>query len=584
MPRFLVASILVLALIAGSLCSPALAAPAKKKPVRKAPARAAASNLPLGDRDVARELERVLTAKNAPADSESVLVAVRAAYAKMDFRPAWTSEGTLRSAADELIAVLTSADRYGLVAADYPVDALREGAERIRSAAPGDTARSPEALARWDLLASESFVRFVTQVSGGRARPRELYTEWYSPSRRVDAAALLVRSVGEGNVRELATSIEPPHPGYRNLKNAYARYLEVAAKGGWGQVAYGDSLKRNQKDDRVEPLRKRLVASGDLSARKAKGKKFDDSVREAIQRFQRRHGIAASGVTDSETVDLMNVPVEERLREMQLNLERWRWLPDDFGPFYLSVNIPEFTLRVMDQGHMADSMRVIVGRYYHPTPVFYDSITTIVLNPDWAVPAAIAREELLPLVQRDSSYFGRQNIRVYRNVGGKLREIPADTVHWGEVTKTEFPYTLRQDPGPGNPLGRIKFLLPNPYDIYLHDTPSTELFAQTRRDFSYGCVRLSRPFDLAHDLLDPASWPQARIDTMIASGRSDTLSVDPPVPVFITYWTAWVDEAGEVQFRDDVYRIDFRQDWAWKQRDKKAGLQVSAETQAPGQR
>ena len=567
-----------MALIAALVSSPS-AAPAKK-PVRK-PAATRPAAAPLGDAAVGREIERLVTARNAPADSESIRVAVRVAYDKMDFRPAWTSEGILRSAADELVTVLTSADSYGLVPGDYPIEELREGAERIRSASPGDTARSAEALARWDLLASESFVRFVTQVSGGRARPRELYTDWYTASRRVDAAALLVRAVGEGNVRELATSIEPPHPGYRSLKNAYARYLEVAAKGGWGEVPYGDSLRRNQKSDRVEALRKRLVASGDLSARKAKGKKFDDTVRDAIVRFQARHGILATGVADSGTVELMNVPVAERLREMQLNLERWRWLPDDFGPFYLSVNIPEFTLRVMNQGRMADSMRVIVGRYYHPTPVFYDSITTIVLNPDWSVPASIAREELLPLAQRDSSYFARQGIRVYRSLGGHQREIPADTVHWADITKDEFSYQLRQDPGPGNPLGRIKFLLPNVYDIYLHDTPSTELFVQSRRDFSYGCVRVSRPFDLAQDLLDPATWPRAKIDTLVASGRTETITIEPPVPVFIQYWTAWVDELGEVQFRDDVYRIDFRQDWAWKQRDKKLGIAVDEASTSP---
>jgi murein L,D-transpeptidase YcbB/YkuD len=313
-----------------------------------------------------------------------------------------------------------------------------------------------------------------------------------------------------------------------------------------------------------------------LNARKAKGKKFDDSVRDALRRFQARHGIAVTGGVDSETVDLLNVPVEERLREMQLNLERWRWLPDDFGPFYVAVNIPEFALRVMNQGRMIDSMRVIVGRYYHPTPIFDDSITTIVMNPDWAVPAAIAREELLPMVQRDSSYFIHHGIHVFRGSGDKAREIPSDTVQWANVSKTEFPYTLREEPGPGNPLGRIKFLLPNQFDVYLHDTPSTELFLQNRRDFSYGCVRLQQPLRFARDLLDPTEWPQARIDSMVASGRPNTLRIDPPVPVSLQYWTAWVDERGEVQFRDDVYRMDYRQNWAWNQRDKLMG-KVAAE-------
>jgi len=212
-----------------------------------------------------------------------------------------------------------------------------------------------------------------------------------------------------------------------------------------------------------------------------------------------------------------------------------------------------------------------VGRYYHPTPVFSDSIRLIILNPDWAVPATIARDELLPMIQRDSTYFLKRGIRMYRGSGGRTVEIPSDTVQWANVTKSSFPYSLRQGPGPENPLGRIKFLLPNQFDVYLHDTPASELFLQDERDFSYGCVRLQRPLRFATDLLDPKEYPESRLEEMIATGRSDTLRVVPPVPVSLQYWTAWVDDKGEVQFRDDVYRMDYRQNWAWKQRDKLLG-------------
>jgi murein L,D-transpeptidase YcbB/YkuD len=562
------------------LASAAQAAPARKSATKAAakPAPKHAPSAPVGDAAVAQEIEKLMASrKGAPADSDTVRLFVRQAYAKLDYRPAWTTEGTLRSTADELITILSSAGSYGLDPTDYPVDEIRNEADEIRDGTEGSTSRSPGAIARWDVLCSETFVRFASQVAGGRVKPRSMGNagDWYMIPRGVDGTALLLQAAGEGNLRDLLTSVEPQSPGYVHLKNAYARYLEVAAHGGWGEVGYGDSLVWNRKDPRVIPLRKRLAASGDLSKDRVKSNRYDSFLRDAVARFQARNGLPATGVVDSNTVEVLNVPVTERLREMQLNLERWRWISDDLGPFYVVVNIPEFVLRVVDEGKVVDSMRVVVGRYYHPTPVFSDSISTIVINPDWAVPGTIARNELLPMVQRDSSYLIKRKIHVYRGSGARMVEIPSDTVQWGNIEKTSFPYSLRQEPGPENPLGRIKFLLPNQFDVYLHDTPSTELFLQDQRDFSYGCVRLQRPLRFAGDLLDPKEWPEQRLEDMIATGKSDTLRINPPVPVSLQYWTCWVDGEGQVQFRDDVYRMDYLQNWAWKQRDKALGKVVN---------
>jgi len=569
-------------ILSSTLVSVAFAAPAKK-PAAKPASKVAAKHAPasaVGDQAVAQEIEKLVSPrKSAPADSDTVRMWVRQAYAKLDYRPAWTSEGTLRATADELITILSSAASYGLDPTDYPLEEIRDEADEIRDGTEGSTTRSPPAVARWDVLCSETFVRFASQVAGGRVAPRALGNggDWFTVPRNLDGTSLLLRAVGEGNLRDLLTSAEPQNPGYVHLKNAYARYREVAAHGGWGEVAYGDSFAWNKKDARIPPLRKRLAASGDLPKDKTKSNKYDTSLRDAVARFQARHGLPVTGIVDSNTVDLLNVPVTERLREMQLNLDRWRWSsPDDLGPFYVVVNIPEFALRVMNQGKMVDSMRVVVGRYYHPTPVFSDSISAIVLNPDWAVPATIARNELLPMVQQDSTYFLKRKIHVFGRSAGRTVEIASDTVQWANIEKDSFPYTLRQEAGPENPLGRIKFLLPNQFDVYLHDTPATELFLQDQRDFSYGCVRLQKPLRFAGDLLDPQEWPEQRLEDMIATGKSDTLRVQPPVPVSLQYWTCWVDDQGQVQFRDDVYRIDYLQNWAWKQRDKALGKVAAA--------
>ena len=569
-----------------SLVSVAFAAPAHK-PARKAAAKPAprhAPAAPIGDKAVAEEIEKLVGArKGASADSDTVRLWVRQAYAKLDDRPVWTSEGTLRATADELITVLSSADSYGLDPTDYPLDEIRGEADEIRDGSEGSTARAPAAVARWDVLCSETFVRFASQVAGGRVKPAALGNggNWFAMPRGMDGTTLLLRTAGEGNLRDLLSSVEPQNPGYLHLKNAYARYREVAAHGGWGEVAYGDTFVWNRKDARIPALRKRLAASGDLAKDKAKGNKYDASLRDAVSRFQARHGLPITGMVDSNTVEVLNVPVIERLREMQLNLDRWRWQQNDLGPFYVVVNIPEFALHVVNQGKMVDSMRVIVGRYYHPTPVFSDSISAIVLNPDWAVPGTIARNELLPMVQQDSTYFIKRKIHVYRGSGARMVEIPSDTVQWANIESGSFPYMLRQEAGPENPLGRIKFLLPNQFDVYLHDTPSTELFLQDQRDFSYGCVRLQKPLRFAGDLLDPQEWPEKRLEDMIATGKPDTLRIHPPVPVSLQYWTCWVDDQGQVQFRDDVYRIDYLQNWAWKQRDKALGKVTTVASENP---
>ncbi|HKA25066.1 MAG TPA: L,D-transpeptidase family protein [Candidatus Eisenbacteria bacterium] len=567
--------IVAITLVSLTLASASFAAAARKTTAK--PAEKRAPSVPTGDAAVAQEIEKlVVPRKGAPADTDTVRLFVREAYRKMSYRPVWTSEGTLRATADELFTVLSSAGSYGLDKTDYPLPELKDEADAIRDGSEGSVGRSPESVARWDVRMSETFVRLASQVAGGRVKPRDMYADWYTIPRGVDGVTLLTRAAGEGNVRDLLSGIEPQSPGYVHLKNAYARYLEVAAHGGWGEVAYGDSFAWNKKDARVAALRKRLVASSDLAKSKAGGTKYDASVRDAVRRFQARHGLPATGQVDSNTVDVLNVPVTERLREIQLNLERWRWLPDDFGPFYVTVNIPEFKLRVINQGKMVDSMRVVVGRYYHPTPVFSDSISAIVINPDWAVPGSIARDELLPMIQRDSTYFLKRGIHVYRGTGARMVEIASDTVQWANIEKSSFPYSLRQAPGPENPLGRIKFLLPNQFDVYLHDTPATELFLQDQRDFSYGCVRLQAPVRFAEDLLDPQQWPQSRLEERIATGEPDTLRIEPAVPISLQYWTAWVDDEGQVQFRDDVYRMDYRQNWAWKQRDKALGKVATA--------
>jgi murein L,D-transpeptidase YcbB/YkuD len=238
---------------------------------------------------------------------------------------------------------------------------------------------------------------------------------------------------------------------------------------------------------------------------------------------------------DEETLAELNVPVQDRIRQLQVNMERWRWLPGSFGDRYILVNVPEFRLDLVEGGKTAYTMRVVVGKDQSRTPAFSDKMTYLELNPAWNIPDTIAREEILPKLASDPGYLARNNMEVIPDTDGRLR----------------------QRPGPDNPLGKIKFMFPNEYDIYLHDTPADHLFSRTERDFSHGCIRLEKPLELANILLkgDPEWTPEA-LQAAIDSGEQKTISLDRPLPVHILYWTAWVEKDGSVQFRKDIYGHD----------------------------
>ena len=254
----------------------------------------------------------------------------------------------------------------------------------------------------------------------------------------------------------------------------------------------------------------------------------------------------------------MNAPVEDRLRQIELNMERWRWLPQDLGRRHVIVNIAGFDVDVVDAGSVVMSMRAMVGRTYRRTPVFSGSMTYLVLAPFWHVPHSLAVRDQLPLIRRDRQHFSRLGIRVFQGWGADAAEIDPSSVDWSTVTARDFPYRLRQDPGPLNALGRVKFMFPNKFNVYLHDTPSRELFDRPQRDFSSGCIRVERPIELAEFLLAGTDWSRERIEASIERRREQTIPLSEPVAVHILYWTAWVETDGTLHFRRDIYERDER--------------------------
>lgn len=347
---------------------------------------------------------------------------------------------------------------------------------------------------------------------------------------------------------------ESQRPEAVRLREALARYQALATSGGWPGLPAGPALQAGQRDQRVALLRDRLRISGDFSGTPATADAwfFDLPTAQALQAFQRRHALPDSGQLDERTFAALNVPVDARIAQLQATLTRWNWLPEDPGPRHLWINIVTGTLEVIDQGETVLQMRVIAGHPSRPTPSFQDEIRQIVVNPAWSVPHTIAIEDLLPAQQADPGFFSRLGIRVLRGTGPGASELDVGRIDWQHLGPERFPYRLLQEPGPLNSLGRYKLVMDNPWDIYLHDTPSRRLFELSSRTLSSGCIRLEQPEALVQLLLGGTPLPAGTED----GTTTRTVTLPRPIPVYIVYLTSWVSPTGEVNFRPDVYGRD----------------------------
>jgi murein L,D-transpeptidase YcbB/YkuD len=249
--------------------------------------------------------------------------------------------------------------------------------------------------------------------------------------------------------------------------------------------------------------------------------------------------------------------VEERVSQIEANLERWRWLPQDFGPRYILVNVANFGLEVIENDATVMTMRAVVGKSYTRTPAFSADMTYLVFCPYWNVPDSIAKEEMLPLIQEDPAYLAQNHLKLFQGWGSEQKEIDPTTVDWSQVDDEDFPYHLRQEPGAMNPLGRVKFMFPNKFHVYLHDSPARALFWRTEREFSHGCIRIHKAAELAEYVLrgDP-QWTPESVREAMEKSLDQIVRLPEPIPVHVLYWTAWVDEAGLVHFRKDIYGRD----------------------------
>lgn len=491
-------------------------------------------------------------------------------YARRGYRPAWISQSSL-AGAKSLMRSIRVAELDGLRTADYHTAKLDMLLDKVIENRLNGMVTEPELLVDLDLLLTDAFLLLGSHLMAGRVNPETIHTAWTVYHPNANLAQLLETAITSDQIELALDSLRPPHPGYRELKSALNRYREIAAFGGWPVLDKKLAWEKGVFGTHITQLRERLGATGDLAPfteSYADSYLYDDLLEEGVVRFQARHGLPESGMIDAATLEALNVPVDDRVRQIELNLERWRWIPHELGELHLLVNVADFSLTVVEDGRPIWDMRVVVGRDYRRTPVFSADLKYLVINPYWNIPRKIAVNDILPKVRADPDYLVKKRIKVFESWEEDAQELIPHAVDWSKVTKRNFSFKLRKEPGPFNDLGRIKFMLPNKHAVYLHDTPSRKLFKRNIRSFSSGCIRLERPLDLAEYLLrDDPKWSRKDIIRAIDSGEGNKIvRLAKPVPVHLLYWTAWVDRHGQVNFRDDLYRRDPQLDVALKER------------------
>jgi len=512
---------------------------------------------PNGDDPVAVEIAAQLDSLMSPDEAQirGVTVAMqdimRTFYVRRGFRAAW---GDAKNA-DQLLDAVAGSAADGLDPADYQLALLQDLTRQVRLPAATATLRG-----QYDVLMTESLLRLGRHLAFGKVDPATFDAKW-NYGRDIgdrDIAREIEEALDAGDLGRRIEALKPTHRLYLGLKRELARYR--AAEGmPVPEIPAGPALKPGASDARMPALRARLIASGDLDAAATPAnpetyETYDPALEAAVRRFQARTGLQDDGVVGAGTVAELNVPIAERIRRLRINLDRGRVLLHDLPEEFVVVNVAGFSLYYIRGGQTVWTTRVQVGKPYRQTPIFRSEISYLVFNPTWTVPPGIIRNDILPVARRDPGVFARKKLKVLDASG---RVIDPGSVDWSRFRSGHIPYTLRQDPGPDNALGRVKLMFPNPYLVYLHDTPSQSLFERADRTFSSGCVRVQGALKLAELVLgDESRWNAEAIAAAVATGKLQNVTLKRKVPVLLAYWTAWVDSEGVMNFRSDIYGQD----------------------------
>ena len=478
---------------------------------------------------------------------------VQAFYDAGGYQLAWTKGGQPTSQARTVIDTLRRADDRGLNAEDYDASRWEQRLSQLNQ---------PDAAARFDVALTVCVMRYLSDLHLGRVNPKKLKFAIAEKTYRSDLVQFVRTHLVNGqSISSDLELVEPQYPGYQRTKAVLQQYLELAQHGDGPAVpAPKKSLDSGSHFEGIAQLTQRLALLGDLPAGASvpPGDIYQEPLVEAVKRFQDRHGLMADGRLGAQTVKELNTPLSARIEQLRLTLERWRWLPHEFPQPPLVVNIPEFRLRAFDANHQTVlSMNVIVGKALrHETPVFQKDMQYVVFRPYWNVPQSIQRSEIVPAIQRNRNYVADKNYEVTTHNGqvvtsGAIDDEVLEQLRTGKLA-------VRQKPGPTNALGLVKLIFPNEYNVYLHSTPSQQLFSRSRRDFSHGCIRVEKPDELsAWALRDLPEWNLEKVRAAMQQGKDNQqVNLPKPIPVLILYGTAVINDYGAVHFYDDIYGHD----------------------------
>jgi murein L,D-transpeptidase YcbB/YkuD len=420
-----------------------------------------------------------------------------------------------------------------------------------------DDSKSPDPalLADYDILLTDSLVRLCYHVQFGKVDPESLDPAWNMTRliKNKNPVAAIEKRLRTGSLAQGLKNIRPGIGYYDLLKSVLKKYRAIQDAGGWETVPEGETLKPGMTDQRIPLLRKRLSITGDLEGPNTDSGYYDEDLKAAVMRFQYKHRLEADGAVGKNTYAALNIPVKQKIDQIRVNLERARWVFYKLPPDYIAVDIAGFRAYHFDGITPTWSSKVQVGKPFRKTPVFKSKIKYIVFNPTWTVPPTILGKDILPKIKKNPNYLRKMKISVIDRNG---RAVDPNSINWSKYSK-KVPYTLRQEPGPHNALGRIKFIFPNKHFIYLHDTPSQSLFGRKDRAFSSGCIRVEKNIELAEILLnDPANWNRKRIQELIDTNKTQRVNLPKPKPVMLLYMTIWFDENDNFIFKRDVYERD----------------------------
>lgn len=470
-------------------------------------------------------------------------------YARRAFAPVWPQEERV----GQLLDALRNVESDGLLARDFHLAELEHLHEQLKQSAPPPIPLRVD----FELLLTDALARYLRCVRIGKVDPESLDVNWnIAPDRsHTHLDVWMDRALEADTLSTFLAGLSPHEPDFEKLREALARYRAVKAAGGWGTLSPGRPLQMKSRDPAVQQLRFHLAVTGDLrTPSPSEGIVYDRSERDGVLRFQRRHALKETGKVDRATLAELNVPVERRIEQIRVNLERNRWVMHDLPDTFVVVNIAGFRLHYVMHDSVVWKSRVQVGKVARQSPVIRSALSSIIVNPTWTVPPVVLEEDILPAGDKIPEVLEQKQLKVYGRHG---QEIDPDKLDWSKYTARTFPYELRQVAGPNNALGQIKFNFPNRFSVFLHDTPRRSYFKRDNRAVSSGCIRVENPLRLAELALgDSVHWGLDSLVRAEKAGMTRRIGLRRPVTILLLYWTAWVDENGEIRFSRDIYGRD----------------------------